>query len=153
MRSRRYVIKKPTGALAQVGEERKTGFEPATSTLARSRSTNWATFAKFLWIFKIKLFIGFISMILQILLFTRLRKCFGGQAGVFACRNRLCQAYCASAGRLVFLQNTAFRSKTLQFTSTPDSTPVFLCASKLFKRRSKLLTGYKIRPHFQGRQK
>ena len=25
--------------------ERKTGFEPATSTLARSRSTNWATFA------------------------------------------------------------------------------------------------------------
>ncbi len=27
------------------GFERKTGFEPATSTLARSRSTNWATFA------------------------------------------------------------------------------------------------------------
>ena len=25
--------------------ERKTGLEPATSTLARSRSTNWATFA------------------------------------------------------------------------------------------------------------
>ena len=37
--------------------ERKTGFEPATSTLARSRSTSWATFAYYFGVSSVFIFL------------------------------------------------------------------------------------------------
>ena len=59
-------------------QERKTGLEPATPTLARSCSTNWAIFAIIFFVFKMKsLFHLFFQLRCKDSLFLRIYKYFG----------------------------------------------------------------------------